>query len=310
LTRRHLQIALGILWLLDAVLQMQSFMYTRGFAEQVIAPAGQGQPGFVSAPMHLASTVMAAHPVAWNASFAAIQLLIGAGLLVPRTARIALAVSIAWGLGVWYLGEGLGGIASGQASLLTGAPGSALLYAVLGAAAWPHDGVSRERPAAWLPVAWAVVWIGGAVLQVLPGQNSGTAIASALTGGADGAPTWLARLADSASGWAAGAGTATVLGLAVIQVLIGAGALIRATRVPAVVLGLALTLDFWVLGQQAGALYSGQATDPNTGPVLALMGIAVLSLGWSPAVRTDRESRSAPSDSLSVPAVARPIVAR
>jgi hypothetical protein len=310
LTRRHLQIGLGILWLLDGVLQMQSFMYTRGFAEQVIAPAGQGQPGFVSTPMHLASTVMAAHPVAWNVSFAGIQLLIGAGLLMPRTARVALAVSIAWGLGVWYLGEGLGGIASGQASLLTGAPGSALLYAVLGAAAWPHDDASRERPAAWLPIAWAVVWIGGAVLQVLPGQNSGTAIASALTGGAGGAPTWLARLADSAGGWAAGGGTAMVLGLAGLQVLIGACALIRVTRVPAVVLGLALTLDFWVLGQHAGALYSGQATDPNTGPVLALMGIAVLSLGWSPAVRTDRESRSAASDSLSVPAVARLIVAR
>jgi hypothetical protein len=309
LTRRHLQIALGILWLLDGVLQMQSFMYTRGLAEQIIAPAGQGQPGFVAAPLHLASTVIAAHPVAWNALFAGIQLLIGAGLLVPRMARLALAVSIAWALGVWYVSEGLGGIASGQASLLTGAPGSALLYAGLGAAAWPHDDASRERPAAWLPVAWAAVWIGGTGLQLLPAQNSGTAIASELTAGAAGAPAWLARLAESAGGWAAGGGTAFVLGLAVVQVLIGAGALIRATRLPAVVLGVALTLDFWVLGQHVGALYSGQATDPNSGPLLGLMGIAVLSLGWSPAVKTDRESRSAPSDSLSVPALARPIVA-
>ncbi|HEX6714823.1 MAG TPA: hypothetical protein VF066_15640 [Thermoleophilaceae bacterium] len=309
MTRRHLQIALGALWLLAGVLQMQPFMYTRGFAEQIIAPAGQGQPGFVSAPLHLASTVIAAHPVAWNVSFAGIQLLIGAGLLVPRTARVALAASIAWGLGVWYLGEGLGGIARGHASLLTGAPGSAFLYAVLGVAAWPHEDASRERPAAWLPAAWAAVWVGGAVLQLLPGQNSGAAVASAVTSGSDGAPAWLARLADSAAGWAAGGGTAVVVGLALVEALVGVGSLVRVTRVPAVALGLALTLDFWVLGQQAGALYSGQATDPNSGPVLALMGIAVLGLVRSRAVGTVREARSASNDSLSAPAVARPTFA-
>jgi hypothetical protein len=33
----------------------------------------------------------------------------------------------------------------------------------------------------------------------------------------------------------------------------------------------------WVLGQDIGALYSGQATDPNTGPLLAVMAIALLA---------------------------------
>ena len=51
----------------------------------------------------------------------------------------------------------------------------------------------------------------------------------------------------------------------------------RRTRTPAVTLGLALTLAFWVLGQDLGALYTGQATDPNSGPVLALMAIALLA---------------------------------
>src|SRR4051812_2026423 len=74
--RRHLQVALGLLWLLDGVLQAQHFTFTRGFATQVIAPAGHGQPGFVADPIHWASTVIAAHPVAWNVPFAAIQLLI------------------------------------------------------------------------------------------------------------------------------------------------------------------------------------------------------------------------------------------
>lgn len=289
-TRRHLQVALGLLWLLDGALQAQPFMFTSDFATQVIAPVGQGQPGFVSAPVHWVSTVIAAHPVAWNIPFAGIQLVIGVGLLVPRIARLALAVSIAWALGVWYLGEGLSGLASGHASMITGAPGSALLYAILAAAAWPRLDASRERPGLWLPVAWAVLWVGAAVFQALPGQNTGNAVESALTGGTDSAPGWLASLDNSVGAWVANHRLLVVILLVAAEALIGVGALVRRTRMPAVALGLALTLAFWVLGQDLGELYTGQATDPNSGPLFALMAIAVL---WgSRRLRTQDSSSS------------------
>jgi hypothetical protein len=281
-SRRDLEVALGVLWLIDAALQTQSFMFTRGFATHVIAPAGQGQPGFVADPVHWASTVIAAHPVVWNLPFVAIQLLIGVVVIVPRTARIGLAASIAWGLGVWYFGEGLSGLASGHASLITGAPGGGLLLAVMAAAAWPRGDAAREGPAPWLPYAWAALWVGGAIFQALPGQNIGRAVGSALTGGADGAPGWLASLEKSAGAWAAHNGPLVVTLLVAVEVLIGIGALERATRIPAVTLGLALTLVFWVLGQDLGALYSGQATDPNAGPVLAVMAVALLALAAAP----------------------------
>ena len=179
--------------------------------------------------------------------FAALQLLLGVGLLVRRTARLALAVSIAWALGVWYLGEGLSGVASGQASLVTGAPGSALLLAVLAGAAWPSRDGSREGPAPWLPLAWAVVWVGAAVFQALP-QNSGNGVASDLTGP-----------------------------LVAAEYLIGVGALVRPTKMAAAALGLALALAFWLFGQDLGGLTSGRATDPNAGLVLALMAIAIMA---------------------------------
>jgi hypothetical protein len=277
ITRRHLQVALGVLWLLDGVLQAQSFMFTRGFATQVVAGVGQGQPGFVSGPVHWVSTVIAAHPVAWNVPFVAIQLLLGVGLLVPRTARVTLAASIVWALGVWYLGEGLSGLASGHASLITGAPGSALLYAVLAAAAWPRGDSSREPPAPWLPFAWAVLWLGAALFQALPGQNTGQAVAGSLTAGTSAAPGWLASLDNSVGGWVAHHGLLVVILLVAAEALIGVGALARATRTPAVACGLALTLAMWVLGQDLGQLYTGQATDPNSGPALALMAIALLA---------------------------------
>jgi hypothetical protein len=256
MTRRHLQIALGLLWLLDGALQAQPFMFTRGFATQVIAPAGQGQPGFVSAPIEWTSTIIAAHPVAANVPFAGIQLLLGLGLLVPRTARPALAASIVWALGVWYLGEGLSGLASGQASFITGAPGSALIYAILAAAAWPRRDASRETPARWLPLAWAVLWLVAAVYQAMPGQ----------------AP----HLAP---------GVVVPL-LVIAEYLIGVGALWRRTAAAAVSLGLVVTLVFWVFGQHFGQLFSGQATDPNSGPALALMAIALLAGGGALRMRS------------------------
>jgi len=277
ITRRHVQVALGLLWLLDGVLQAQSFMWTRAFATQVIAPVGQGQPGFVSGPIHSVSTVIAAHPVVWNLPSVGIQLLIGIGLLVRRTARPALAVSIVWALAVWYLAEGLAGLGSGHASMINGAPGSALVYAVLAAAAWPRRDSSREGPAPWLRYAWAVLWVGAAIFQALPGQNTGTAVAGALTGGASGAPGWLASLENSAGAWAGNHGLLLVVVLVVAEALIGIGALARTTRTPSVALGLALTLAFWVLGQDLGQLYTGQATDPNSGPLIALMAIALLA---------------------------------
>jgi hypothetical protein len=276
ITRRHLQIALGLVWLLDGGLQLQPFMLGTGFARQIIAPTTAGQPHFVSAPVLWGASVIAAHPVAWDVPFAAVQLLIGLGLLVPRTARLALAASIPWSLGVWFFGESLSGLGDGHASLLTGAPGSVLLYAVLAVAAWSLRDPSDQPPARWLPLAWAVLWVGGAIFQALPGQNTGAAVAGAISAGAVGAPAWLGRLDASVAGWTAHHGTAVVVALVVSEALIGLGALHRRSRGPAVAAGFVLALAIWVVGQDFGLLYSGQATDPNTAPIIALSAVAIL----------------------------------
>src|SRR5207237_4323831 len=84
-TRRHLQIALGLIWLLDGGLQFQPFMLRTSFARDVIAPLADGQPHFVAGPVHWAANLIVAHPVAWDVPFATIQVLLGLGLLVPRT---------------------------------------------------------------------------------------------------------------------------------------------------------------------------------------------------------------------------------
>jgi hypothetical protein len=43
----------------------------------------------------------------------------------------------------------------------------------------------------------------------------------------------------------------------------------------AATVGAVAAATFWVLGQNIGQLYSGQATDPNTGPLIILMALAL-----------------------------------
>jgi hypothetical protein len=291
ITRRGLQIALGLIWVLNGLLQFQPFMFTKAFAQQVIAAVGQGQPSFVAVPVQWAADIIAAHPVAWNIPFATLQVLIGIALLVPRTVRLGLAVSVAWAAAVWYLGEGLGGLASSHASLLSGAPGACLLYGLLALAAWPRQSEPHARPAAWLVGVWAVLWVGGAIFQALPGQNTGADVAAIVSGSADSAPGWLAHLDTGLAPWIAHHGTAVVVALVVVEALIGIGALVRGTRSYAAVAGLGLAAAIWLFCQSASALTTGQATDLNTAPLVALLAVAVLGVHAAWPARTRRGAR-------------------
>jgi hypothetical protein len=278
-TRRGLQIALGLIWLLDGGLQFQPFMLRTSFARDVIAPLGAGQPHFVSGPVHWAAHLIAAHPVAWDVPFATVQVLLGVGLLVPRTATLALAASLPWAVAVWFFGEGLSGLASGHTSLLTGAPGAVVLYGLLALAVWPRRDPRHEAPARWLPLAWAVLWVGGAIFQALPGQNTGPAVAGTIVGG----PGWLGRLDASIARWTTHHGTFVVVALVVVEALVGLAALHRRSRGLAVVAGFVLALAIWVVAQDIGQLYTGQATDPNSGLIIAVFAIALLGVRRAPS---------------------------
>ena len=294
-TWRGIQLALAGLWLVDAALQYQPFMFGHGFANQIIAPAGQGQPAPIADSVSWAAGLLGAHTVVWNAVFATVQLMLAAGLLWRPTVRVALVASFGWALSVWYLGEGIGGLGSGHADLLTGAPGAALLYAVLAAAAWPPfiagaRGLRRWTelpapgpPARWTPVAWAVLWVGAGLLRALPGQNSGADLAGEVSGNADGAPGWLAAADHHLASFVGGTGTAVVAALIAVEVVIGVAGLAGRLRGYAAAAGILLSVAFWIFGQSLGALYTGQATDPDVAPLVVLLAVTLLSRLPQPA---------------------------
>ena len=276
-----MQVALGVLWLVDAVLQMQPFMFTADFARQVLAPSGQDQPVWVSAPTDFFARLIAGHPAPLNVGFALVQLALGVGFLIPRLVRPAIVGSVAWAAGIWWFAEGLGGLATGNASVVTGAPGAVLLYGVLALAVWPATDPRDADPddgaiAGWFPFAWLILWIGGALLQLLPSQR-GTAALHDQLGSADGTPAWLTSLHHLAGTVLSHAGSAPFIAVVAAMVLIGVGGLAgRPWRTAAAVAGAVVATTFWVLGQNIGELYSGQATDPNTGPLIVLMALALV----------------------------------
>ncbi len=281
---RRLQIGLGLLWLLDGALQLQPFMFGPGFAKDVISPAADGQPHIVSAGVHWSAALILTHPAFYDSLFAIVQLGLGFGLLFRPTAHLALAASIGWALGIWYFGEGLGGLTSGRAWMLTGAPGAALLYAILAAALWPrvidsgNTGRRLATIASWFPGAWATVWIGVAVMNALPGQNSAAATTDAIDAGAVGAPGWLADIDHHLGIAIRHGGTGLLIAVIAVQAIIGISALYNgAPRRIAAIAGAALSLVYWTTGQSLGQLYSGQATDPNSGVLMVLFAAALFA---------------------------------
>ena len=136
--RRLLQLALAAMWLLDGVLQYQGFMFTKGFSD-MLAGAASGNPGVIARPVTWDATLVEHHLVLLNSIFATIQLLLGLGIAWRPTVRPALAASIVWSAAVWWLGEGLGLVLTGDINPVSGAPGAVILYALLAVLLWPAD---------------------------------------------------------------------------------------------------------------------------------------------------------------------------
>src|ERR1700728_918422 len=196
-SQRPLQVVLGLLWILDAALQFQPFMFGRGFVENNILANASGQPFVIGDFITHIGNFVAPDVAVWNTFFALIQLFIGVGLLFRRTVRPALAVSFFWVLGIWVIGEGLGMLLTGSATALTGAPGSVLLYGLLGLMAWPRPdrgSQPEKRGVASLAAArgggggatplavWGGFWVLAAVLFLLPDNRTQNSLSSAISG--------------------------------------------------------------------------------------------------------------------------------
>jgi hypothetical protein len=293
-SRKVLQYILGALWLIDGLLQLQPQMFTMNMVNGVMKPMLDGQPGFIEPSLQFIVNQTSFHLIAVNLLIAVLQILLGLGFLFlpDRFTKPLVGASIIWALVVWYAGEGMSMLLTGQASIFTGAPGAVLLYPLLGLVIWPrratdkaaqgekgHSGEEGLLSRRVLRFVLAGFWIFAALLQFQPvwwqaGQISQSIGAMVGQGGLNTVlvDPILQHISDAT------AGSETFLNIIVIIVCLGLGSALAVVRDeqarPFLITSIVLSVLFWYVTQAFGMILTGMATDFNSGLLVGIMALA------------------------------------
>jgi hypothetical protein len=276
LSRRGVQIVLGTLWLFDALLQAEPSNFSRSYPLGSLAQSVMGGPGWENHLVFAGLRPFAAHWPWWNLAVVALQATIGLCLLTGRQVRLALGVSVLWAAVIWVLGEGFGMLPTGFAQLLFGAPGSAALYGLLAVLAWPRAAKRDLDPTTWR-VAWSVLWLGAAILELPAVYSPGVSLAANFEESSIGQRSLLVHLSHGTAAFALAHPVLFTAVLAAVQAVIGLAVWCDPARLR-LWLGLAIgiSLAYWVIGQALGGILSEGATDPGTAPLVIALALA----GW------------------------------
>jgi hypothetical protein len=293
--RRKLQLALALVWLLDGILQFQPGMFSKAFP-QMLAHSAQGNPAVLAAPITWSAGLIGHQLTVLNALFATIQVALGLGIACRASVKYALGASVAWSLGVWWFGEGFGGVLAGTASPVNGAPGAVILYALLAVLLWPaNTDPANTDPADTVPGApfvagraigrrpaqalWLVLWASLAFFSLTPASRAPQAISGTISDMVAGEPSWLAWIDSHAASALAHQGLAASIVLAAAFAIIAAG--IYASARSVIIVALVMTVALW-LAQGLGGIFTGMGTDVESAPLLALIALAF----WPSATAT------------------------
>jgi hypothetical protein len=263
-------------------LQLQPYMFSKDFFTNVLGMAPMGLPNWIGVVPHQLLNLLLPTHVLFNALFAAIQVAIGAGMLWRRCARVALVGSFVWGLAVWVGGEGIGGLFMPGMSMLIGAPGAAIIYTALSVVLWPtkHEGgrsvaaasVLGERGVIGL---WLVIWAGTALLELQLANNAPGALAANVRHEAHGEPGILAAFDRNVAHLVGTHGTQFALAFSLVQVLIAFQVLVFRRRRVVLAAAAAVSMLYWIIGQNFGGIFSGKRTDLSLGPLMFLLALSL-----------------------------------
>ena len=286
-----------------------------GLPSQVIQPAASTSPGWVQHLVNAGASIWTYHPIQAGAASVWIQVGIGMWLIFAVrgwASRLAGLAGVAWGLIVWVFGEAFGGIFAPGLTVLFGAPGAVLVYAVAGAlVALPERAWDTPRTGRWVLAGMGVFFAGMALLQAWPGRGfwQGTAHGQpgSLTGmiqsmAGTSQPHALAVIVSSFGDFTAAHGFAVNLFSVIVLAGLGAVFCVSAARGDArlarigVVAGAVFCLADWLLIEDLGFL-GGLGTDPNSMIPLILLftaGYLALTPTPQPATATAAAAEAAP----------------
>jgi hypothetical protein len=123
---------------------------------------------------------------------------------------------------------------------------------------------------------WSGFWLLAAVLFLLPANRVATSVSDAITGMADGQPTWYAHALNHVGNGFGSAGVAQAWVLACLCLVVGLGPLLVRRYEMFLGLGIVLSLLFWLTSQGAGGILTGSGTDPNTAPLVIVLALSML----------------------------------
>ena len=294
LSRKALQRILGLLWLIDGLLQLQPLMFTGNMINSIMRPMLQGQPPFIEPSLQFIVNQTTLHLAVVNVVIAVVQILLGLGflLLSDRWVKEVVIASIVWAFIVWYGGEGMSMLFTGAASILTGAPGAVLLYPLLGFAVYPRkkfDTVSQQDKAksrnegllSRAQLRWLLsgFWFFAALLQLQPNWWQPGQISQAI-GGMVGQGGLNAVLVDpvlqQVSTITANIEIPLNITLIVIFLALGTGlAVVKQERLrPFLIASIVVSVIIWYCSEAFGMILTGMATDFNSGLLIVVMALA------------------------------------
>jgi len=286
-------IALGFLWVLDGALQFQPTMYSHsndGFVATVLQYNTMGPPNFLTNLIHFAVVFTYGTQLRtniFNSLAGTFQILIGVGIITKRFRKIALVASSIWAIVPWIVGEGMGQMPWPQTSMaFNGAPGAALIYCVISLVLIPSNkrfiNQNQVEVAAahlgflgdnFVKAFWFLTWFGTALLEFEPGNWAPQAVSTLLKNSASGEPYLLYKIDLFVSHLAAGNGALIAGSMAFVQAWIGFAVTRSTTRRAAVILGIMVSVIYWVVGQNLGGIFTGTATDPQLGAPMLLLAL-------------------------------------
>ena len=325
LSRKLLLRILGTLWLIDGLLQLEPKMFTMDMVNGIMVPTLHSQPSPIATSLHWIITITTQHLTLVNLLIAIVQICLGIGLLLfpERWGKALVIASVVWAFIVWFGGEGLSMLLTGQGSILTGAPGAVLLYPLLGLVVYPRQqsrSTSKDAAArpmmsgllSHLQLRWALsgFWLFGALLQLQPywwqpGQISQAIGSMTGQGGLNRilVDPFLQGLSNIT------ASIEVPLNIALIVVFLALGltlVLLKEEQMrPALIASIVASLVIWYCTQGLGQIFTGMSTDFNSGLLLVVMALACWPKGHflsAVRVRFARQTRRAKVAGLTRPA--------